>query len=164
MRIQSSHSQDAYLTELRKSFGSSFDFWSERFTGFVIGKCFCVTHHCDNEWNRRINGETNTAVGYVKKAEDGCEVRFFTVRGELRPQGLFLLICFQILLLAFYHAFEIFSIDPSVIPILAGAIFVISLLAAGISAILSWATENGQAGYRSLISLVLDPANPYDNL
>lgn len=164
MKFQSSHSKNAYLTELRQSFGSIFDFWDERFTGFVIGNFFCVTHHCDYEWNRRINGETNTAIGFVKKLEDGCNVHFFTVKGELRPQGMFMLICLQLLIFIFCYAFDRDPISPSHIPIIAGVILAVSLFVAGVSAFLSWLTENGQAGYRSLLSLLLDPMNPYENL
>ena len=166
MRIHSKHSAKTYLSELRHSLVSifDFDFWSERFTGFIIGSFFCVTHHCDHELNRRINGETVTAIGIVKQSDDGCNVRFFTIWGEFRPQGLFMLLCFELLYVIFYFTLGHISLNTSHMPIMIGAIFAIGLLCASISALISWLTENGQAGYQSLISLLLDPANPYDNL
>lgn len=166
MLIHSNHSPEDYLSELKQQLGSSFDFGNERFTGFIIGRFFCITHHCVHEWNRRITGEKNTAIGIVKPKETGCKVRFFTAPGELRPQGLLMLILVGIFaaFLAMADTSSHLSVDKSELSMIACFIFVAALLAAIASAIATMLTDNGQAGYRSLISLLLDPANPYDNL
>ena len=66
--------------------------------------------------------------------------------------------------LAFADTSFSLSVDKSALTTISCFIFFAALLAAIASAIATMLTENGQAGYRSLISLLLDPANPYDNL
>ncbi len=161
MKIHSEHSVDAYLYELRQNFGSSTDFGVERFTGLVLGKFFCVTHHCAWEWNRRITCEKNTAIGYVKKSDNGSDVRFIKTKGDLRPQILIpiLLICaFIAWLVVTFMALEIVAFLQ-----IFCFLYQFELLRAILTAIGSSITEEGRTGKRIIISLIKNPKDPYGN-
>lgn len=152
MMLTSKLDKPTYLYELRKSLSSPTDFGIERFTGFVFGSFFCVTHHCSYEWNRRITSEKNTAIGFVTKNSTGTEICCINTKGELRPQFLLPWELFSILILRFL------STEAGLY------LSILGLFAACISAIFDSLTEEGKAGHNNLISLLIDPKNPYENL
>ena len=154
MNIHSSHNADTYLYEMRHGMGSSTDFGVERFTGIVFGKFFCVSHHCSYDWESRYTCQKNTAIGIVKNSKDGCDVQFFVTRGDLRPQWLIpvyaiILIVSILFTLPFRFALQCIGIFT---------------FAAIISAIVEPHTSASKDGYKSLISLIKNPQNPYENL
>ncbi len=159
MKIHSEHSVDAYLYELQENLGNSTDFGVERFTGLVWGKFFCVTHHCAWEWNRRITCEKNSAIGYVKKSDNGSDVRFIKTKGDLRPQILipFLLIC------AFIAWLVVMTLETINFFQFVCYLYSIELLRAILTAIGSSITEEGRIGKRIIISLIKNPKDPYGN-
>ena len=152
MKLQSSHDLNTYLYELRQSLGSATDFGIERFTGIVFGRFFCITHHCDRHWNRKITAELNTAIGYVRKADNSTVITFITTKGSFRPQFLIPWILFSLLILKFLD----FSAGANLI--------IYGLIGAIISAICDSLTQAGKDGHKSLISLLNNPQNPYENL
>jgi hypothetical protein len=159
MDIRSPLSKKAYLSALKERMGSPFRFGSERCCGICPLGFLYVTHHCAHEWNRRITGERNTAIGIIQKDDDGCRIRFFVVKGLLAPHyllGLFLLClacCFFVLL----HD----SVDPSVVvyfPLISLALVLI--LGIG-TAIAESFTDESAEGQRILHSILLDPTDPF---
>lgn len=154
MNIHSSHNADTYLYEMRHAMGSSTDFGVERFTGIVLGKFFCVSHHCSYDWESRYTCQKNTAIGIVKNNKDSCDVQFFVTRGDLRPQWLipvYAIILFVSFLFTLPFRFALQYIG-------------IFTFAAIISAIVEPHTSASKDGYKSLISLIKNPQNPYANL
>lgn len=154
MYIHSSHNADTYLYEMHHAMGSSTDFGIERFTGIVLGKLFCVSHHCSYEWEYRHTCQKNTAIGIVKNNNDGCQVHFFVTRGDLRPQWL---IPIYAIILVVALVFKL----PSRFVLQYIGVFT---LAAILSAIIEPHTSASKDGYKSLISLIKNPQNPYENL
>ena len=154
MRMFSSHTASNYLSALRDALGSSTDFGVERFTGLVIGKYFCVTHHCAYEFNKRVRSEKNTAIGHIKKADNGSEIRFFTTKGDLRPQMLLpeFLIFFLISFLLVGNALIGFYLS------------ILSIEVALFTALYSSITEQGKNGRQNLLSLLKNPVNPYEHI
>lgn len=76
----------AYMAALKSRFSFPLAlFYSERVTGITIGRCFSVAYHSPFEWNRRITGECNRAIGYVKEADGKTEIHFIRSRGMLSP-------------------------------------------------------------------------------
>ena len=154
MTIHSRRDTATYLCELRQAFGSSTDFGVERFTGLVLGKFFCVTHHCSYEWESKYTCQKNTTVGIVGDTADGCVVHYLTTTGELRPQMIIPLYLLSILIsLVFAGSMKI-----------ATHIIGIFTLAAILSAIIEPMTSASKDGGKSLIALLKDPQKPYDNL
>ena len=151
-------SKDDYCENLKANLDSVFNFGQERFTGFVWGRFFCITHHCSHEWNRRITGEMNTVIGIVKDAEIGCKASYITLRGILRPQSLlaYTLFCCLYILLASVDKFSLPEVSY-MLPISFG----ITLFCAVINAVQVSLTENGKAGYQLLQNLLRNPKNPY---
>lgn len=149
---------DEYCRHLKDNLDSEFNLGQERFTGFVWGRFFCITHHCAREWNRRITSEMNTAIGFVKETENGCKSRYFTLRGILRPQSLlaYTLFCVVCFLLSFIDSLSAPPLSI-VIPTSLG----ITLFVAAINAVQVCMTENGKAGYELLQNLLRNPSNPY---
>ena len=154
MEIQSTHRTSDYLYELRRAMGSSTDFGVERFTGVILGRFFCVTHHCSYEWEYRHTCQKNTAIGIVRDTADGSSIKYFTTTGELRPQMII----------------PVYLIAIIVSLVFAGhlgiAAYIISYftLAAILNAIIEPMTQARKDGKRSLHSLIADPQNPYNNL
>ena len=154
MDIHSAHNADTYLYELRQAMGSPTDFGVERFTGIVFGKFFCVSHLCSYEWENRYTCQKNTAIGIVRDSNDGCDVQFFVTHGNLRPQWL----------IPVYAVILIVSLVLTA-PLLLSLQFIgIFTLAAILSAIIEPHTSASKDGYKSLISLLRNPQNPYENL
>ena len=152
MQIQSSHDIHTYLYELRQSLGSPTDFGIERFTGIVLGRFFCISHHCDRQRNRRITAEQNTAIGYIRKTGESTAVSFITTKGELRPQFLIPWWLFSFLILKYLDFNAGISLS------------IYGLIGAIVSAILDSLTQEGKDGHKSLLSLLKNPQNPYENL
>ena len=158
MFLHSSLTKKEYLQALRDNMEGHFAFGCERFTGFFIGNCFYVTHHAGYEWNRRITNQKNAAMGYVKECEDGCHIHFLRFRGAMCPLvflPLFLLmgLIFTLSPLAkgYTHLF------------LWGLVFAIMTIGALFSALVESMTEQGEDGRRSLLSMLVDPNDPYKN-
>ena len=154
MIIHSDKEVSDYIYDLKDSLGSPTDFGVERFTGLVIGRFICVTHHCSYEWEYRHTCQKNTAIGIIKQADSGCTIRFFTTKGAFRPQ--FLVPAFLLTALCV----PIFGLPPIYALQLIGIFSVSSLLSAGVEAL----TTPSKDGYKSLISLLKNPENPYENL
>lgn len=154
MIMHSPHAKDTYLYEMLQSLSSPTNFGIERFTGIVLGRFFCVTHHCSWDWERKYSCQKNTAIGIVKETKDGCDVRFFTTRGDLRPQWL----------VPVYLIFILISLVFTQTLKLAWYFIGIYSLAAILSAIIEPMTQPSKDGYNSLISLLKNPQNPYENL
>ncbi len=161
MRIETGYHQDTYLEALRENMGSHFDFSVERFTGFFFGRMFTITHHADFVWNRRITNEKNTAVGFVRKHPEGCEVCFIHVRGLLAPPQflLYLLIgsAAYLLPIPFYS-----DLPSGLFPVMLLVSLGITGVIAVISAIAESFTEESEAGRKMLFSLLMNPENPYE--
>lgn len=74
----------AYMAALRSCFSFPLAlFYTERVTGITIGRFFSVAYHSPFEWNRRITGECNRAIGYVKGIGGKTEIHFIRSRGML---------------------------------------------------------------------------------
>ena len=162
MMLHSPLSKNEYLEALQENMGAHSDFGSERFTGFFIGSCFYVTHHAGYEWNRRISNQKNAAMGYVKKAEEGCDVHFIRFKGAMCPLVFLPLFLFMGLALSFaaltnqlWHVYtHLFNW---------GIAFLVTAITAPISALFESMTEQSEDGRRSLLSMLIDPSDPYLN-
>ena len=162
MVLHSPLSKEDYLDSLQENMGYHFDLGSERFTGFFAGSFFYVTHHAGYEWNRRYSNQKNAAMGYVKKNEAGCEVHFLRFRGTMCPLVFLPLFLFMGLLLSFsalvnrlWHGYAHLLIW--------GIAFAVTAITAPISALMESMTERGEDGRRSLLSILMDPTDPYKN-
>ena len=162
MVLQSPLSKKEYLESLQENMGAHSDFGSERFTGFFVGSCFYVTHHAGYEWNRRISNQKNAAMGYVKKAEEGCDVHFIRFKGAMCPLVFLPLFLIMGLVLSFgaltnqlWHGYT---------HLLIWAIaFAVTAITAPISALMESMTDQSEDGRRSLLSMLVDPSDPYKN-
>lgn len=162
MDIRSPLSKKVYLSALKGRMDSPFRFGTERCYGICPLGFLYVTHHCAHEWNRRITGERNTAIGIIRKDGDGCRIRFFVVKGLLAPHdllGLFLFClacCLSVLLRD--------SVDPSVIVYLPLISLALTLIFGIGTAIAESVTEESAEGQRILHSILLDPTDPFSYL
>ena len=159
MRIESPYTPKEYLANLRFNMSSHFEFGCERFTGFFLGRLFYVTYHSGYEWNRRITNQKNAAMGYVKRTDDGCEVRFMRFRGGFcplvfLPTYLFLLIC-----ILFFHSENMYSPDDFKFVLIAS--HVIIAITVSVSTFIESLTTRSEDGRRTLLSMLIDP---YDSL
>ena len=163
MRITSPLPQKAYLTAMKDQMDGHFNFGTERFTGFFLGSCFYVTHHSGYEWNRKYTNQKNAAMGYVRKAEEGCEVRFIRFRGLLCPsqfllEVLLLVLCWISIMLA-----EGIWI-PNAFLIGLGISFAVTTISAPIATLFESLTERSEEGRRILLAFLLDPTDPFSYL
>lgn len=154
MEILSTNTADEYLYELKENMGSSTDFGVERFTGLILGRFFCITHHCSFEWEDSCTCQKNTAIGIVRDSVEGCTVKYFTTTGELRPQ-----ILIPVYLIAIIVSL-VFAGNMGLAAYTIGCF----TLAAILTAIIEPMTQAGKDGKKSLHSLMADPQNPYNNL
>ncbi len=155
MTIHSVFHADTYLHNLRQAFGSPTDFGLERFTGICFGRFFCVTHHCSSyDWEKRFRYQKNTAIGIVNNTDNGCNIHFFTTKGDLRPQWLIPVYLILTVISVIFTQTFLFALHF-------GGIFT---LAAILSAIIEPFTDGSKDGYKSLLSLLKNPNNPYENL
>ena len=154
MEILSTHTSDDYLYELKENMGSSTDFGIERFTGVILGRFFCITHHCSYEWEYKYTCQKNTAIGVVRDSVEGCTVKYFTTAGELRPQML-IPVCLIVIIVSL-----VFAGNMAIAEYIIGC-FTLSAIS---SAIIEPMTQASKDGKRSLHALMADPQNPYNNL
>lgn len=157
MEIRSSLSKKAYLSALKERMESPFRFGSERCCGIASLGFLYVTHHCAHEWNRRITGERNTAIGIVRKDGDGCRMQCFVIKGLLAPHyllGLFLF-CLASCLFALLRD----SVDPSVFLYVLPISLALTLIIGISTAIAESFTEESAEGQRILHSILLDPTD-----
>lgn len=159
MRISSSLTPEKYLTAVKLRMSGHFEH-HERFTGFFFRSFFHITHHAEYEWDRRYNSPKNAAVGYLKKTEGGCEIRFFTARGLLCPaQFIFYFLLFSVVLISGLAWRGI--LDDVGLPVSIGISFAATLFPALISALFEGATERSWEGRRALLALLEDPTDPF---
>ena len=162
MRIQCTLSSVEYLSAMQEQMSEHFAFWQERFTGFFLGRFFSVTYHSGHEFNRRITNQKDTAIGYVKKTADGCEVRCIRLKAMMAPTHCIPRYCVMrglFLAAMFLHGIWDFTMFLQMALITLGILLVI----APISAVVESCTEQGEVGRRTIISFLLDPSDPYAN-
>jgi hypothetical protein len=157
MTVHSPLSKQVYLKALKERMESPFRFGSERFCGISPFGLLYVTHHCAHEWNRRITGERNTAIGIVQKDGDGCRIRFFVVKGLLAPHYLlsmffFCLLCCVIVLIRD-------GVDAAVVPYILPISLAVAVLTGLGTAIAESYTAESAEGKRILHSILLDPTD-----
>lgn len=159
MKIRPSLSKKEYLSALKARMGSPFHFGMERSCGFFLGGFFYITHHCGHEWNRKITGERNTAIGIVRKDADGCKVSYAMIKGLLAPHcllGMFLFclaICLTVLLQE--------DVDPATRVFTLPISIVFPLLAGLGNAVTEGMSEQSEEGRNILRCMLLDPADPF---
>ena len=148
-----------YLRSVKENMGGHFSFGQERFTGLFLGKWFHITHHAGYSWNERYTNQKNAAVGYVKRTESGCEVRFLTFKGLLCPAQFLSFIPFSYLLMVLYLLFN---------GVMAPSMWTISLVVPGVMAIsaaigtlFESMTPRSEEGKRILYAMLLDPEDPF---
>lgn len=163
MKLQSSLAPKAYIQALSERMGSFIEFGHERFTGYFCGRIFYVTHHAGYEWNRRITNQKNAALGYVRNTPDGCQVCFLRMKGLLCP-GQFLF-TFLLLLLITLIASMGYLLDSWYGLLMAtGIAFVATAVSAPITTLMESFTEESRVGADILITLLMDPADPFSYL
>ena len=155
MKLQSTHTPKAYIMAMKQRMGSRFAFWSERFTGTFIGRLFYVTHHAGYEWDRRITNQKNAALGYLRKTENGSEVRFLLFQGVLCPQYLiFYLLILGMYLLGTWPAFW-------EAPLLMIFCILIILSMPLLATFFETLTDGSIEGRKNLLGLLADPSDPF---
>jgi hypothetical protein len=152
-----------YMRALIANMSSHFALGQERFTGFFIGNLFYVTYHSGREWNHKITNQKNAAVGFLKKAKDGCDVHFIRFRGLLCPTQ-FLLYWLLVALVALLGGFqgEVWNEEAMRNNLIFVSIFM--AIYAPIYTLFESATDASEEGRRVLLSCLLDPTDPYANI
>ncbi len=168
MRISSKLSKSDYLSAMKERMGGHCEFGKERFTGFFFGPVFSVTHHSGWEYNRRFTNVKNTAIGIVKKADDGCTVSCFCVKGLLVPTQflpLYLIILSLVLIPVLFAEAPILAEDMGAV---AAAIGIVAAIALGCMAfytciytLLESFTEASIEGGKILRACLLAPDDPF---
>jgi len=163
MVIHSSLPKKAYLAAMKSNMSSHFEFGSERFTGYFLGSLFSVTYHSGYEYDRRYANPKNSALGFVRKTEDGCEVHFIRLKGILNPPTYLFVSTVITLMLLFKAVMEGIPLSEC-----AGLCFALGFgttaIAAPISAFFeSVISERSADGNRVLLSFLFDPTDPYAN-
>lgn len=153
MRFQTPLTPKDYRSAAKERMGSYFAWGSERFTGWFLGKFFYVTHHAGYEWNRRITSQKNAALGYVKKTENGSEVRFILFQGMLCPSvlipylllaGIYLLFTWPVLIV------KIFSLLFTLLIIVGTPL---------LATVIEISTNDSIEGRKTLLGLLIDPTD-----
>lgn len=76
-------SKKKYLYELRQQLRPWTDFGQERYSGFVLGNFFCITHYSGLEMHYgKFFSSRNSAMGFVSKHGDETLVRAITTYGH----------------------------------------------------------------------------------
>ncbi|MBO4938756.1 MAG: hypothetical protein J6C98_07135 [Oscillospiraceae bacterium] len=151
--IESSLTSGAYLAELKRCCSSPFLLFDERVTGIVLGGFFSVAYYSPWEWNRRITGECNRAIGIVRETDGKTEIRFVRSRGMF---SLFWLV-FWMLFCAALCVLMTGQWEPIILPVSAAVSAVVCL----ISAFESSLTDNGQQGAWIITDLLRKPDEFY---
>ena len=156
MIVDSPLSPKQYKAAVRSRLENYRNFWDERYTGRFIGPVFYITHHSYWEWNRRVTGEMNNAIGFIKKTESGCSVHFIHTTGILNPFHLILFFLFFMIVGVF--SFRDLPLDKGeALGILLLISFIGLIITALITAISDALTENGLRGESCLYELMMDP-------
>ena len=162
MRIISSLTPKAWLSAAKEQMSGHLELGAERYTGFFIGPWFHITHHAGHEWNRKITNQKNAAVGYVRKTDDGCELRFMLFKGMLCPAQFIFWLCVFAAICVLYTISGIAAVAdfwPSMIIALG-----IGILLLPIATLMESLTEQSQEGRKILLALLLDPDDPFSYL
>ncbi len=157
MKITSELTPKSYISAMKESMGGHFSFGQDRFTGFFLGNLFTVTHHSAYEWNRRVSNEKCTALGFVKKTPEGCQVKCICLRALLAPTQFL----FWLLILWFSTGLASLTADISLWLMIGLIEFAVLAIAAPLSAFFESLTEQGQAGMNYLLQFLSDPKNTY---
>ena len=153
----------AYLSAMKSNMSGHLEFGAERFTGFFIGNLFYVTYHSGYEWNRRISNQKNAAMGFVKKAEDGCDVHFLRFKGMLCPMVFLPVLLFLIgIFLMSMLIHNIWSIEA--FWFCCGIVLAVMVVCSPISALIESMTDGSIEGRRILLSFLTDPTDPYGSI
>ena len=163
MRITSTLAPKAYLATVKEQMSGHFELGAERFTGFFLGPCFHVTHHAGHEWNRRYTNEKNAAVGYVRKTEDGCELRFILFKGFLCPAQFLFWQCLFVLPYFFIFLLNEVTAPDLLWPTLGICCGFLTLFLATATFFESL-TERSEEGRRILLAFLIDPNDPFSYL
>lgn len=156
MIVDSPLSPKQYKAAVRSRLENYRNFWDERYTGRFIGPVFYITHHSYWEWNRRITGEMNNAIGFIKKTESGCSVHFIHTTGILNPFHLILF--FLIFMIVGVFNFQDVPLDKGeALGIQLLISFTALIITSLITAISDALTENGLRGENCLYELMMDP-------
>ena len=154
MYITSPLSPKDYRNAIKGSISNFSNLYSERFTGYFIGKLFSITHHCEHEFGSR-NTPACAAVGYIKESKSGSEMYFVCLRGLFRPLAFFITLCICIfisLLLPDIHPYPFAHIAVGI---------GIAVLYAGFHTIWQYGSKRDQESYDALMALMDDPIAPY---
>lgn len=163
MRITSSLTPKAYLAAAKEQMSGHFELGAERFTGFFLGRCFHITHHAGHEMNRRYTNEKNAAVGYVRKTDEGCELRFVLFKGLLCPAQFLVWLCLVALFYIFMMLFNGIT-DPDTLWLGAGIGCAAIILLLPIATFFESLTARSEEGRRILLAFLIDPADPFSYL
>lgn len=160
MKIHTQLSKKQWLCSMKENMGSFTTFGEERFTGFFFGPVFRVTYHSGYEWNRRITNQKNTAIGFVKKSDTGCEIRYIRTKGLLYPSGLLMywgIICAIAGITASLSnpqmAGELFLITCAIA-------FVVMVITAPLTALFEAFTDESEEGRKILLTTMIAPDDP----
>lgn len=163
MRIISSLTPKVWLSAAKEQMSGHLELGAERYTGFFIGPFFYITHHAGHEWNRRITNEKNAAVGYIRKTEDGSEVRCMLFKGLLCPAQFLSLLFFTIAIVLLPLLSSGIRNPATILTAMAYATGIIVLMAP-IATLFESLTERSQESRKNLIALLIDPADPFSYL
>lgn len=156
MVIHSELGSKEYLHALRNRIDNSFSFGETHVSGFVLGKVFSVTYHSGYEYDRRYGNPKNSAIGYVRQTEDGCEARFLHTTGLLYPFGYLFAVLYTIAIYVFY---AIINYAPELLsfPLLAGFGLLLPIVIIAIQAFGESFTDRSMDGAATLLCLMQDP-------
>ena len=156
MIIQSNLQAKDYLPALRGQIDNRITFGQEHLSGFVLGSVFSVTYHSGYEYDRRYSNPKNSAIGYVRETENGCEAHFLHTTGLLYPFGYLLMMLGTA---AFYFCFVLANHAPEMLaaPIILGFTFLFPLLPILVSAVFESFTDRSLDGAATLFRIMRDP-------
>jgi len=158
MRIQSTLTPKEYISAMKEHMEGHFAFGQERFTGFFLGHCFYVTYHSGFDWQYKYNNQKNAAMGYVRKTEEGCEVRCMRFQAFMCP-----LVFIYVLLL--FVGLCVFSSELKNLDLWLRIVigFGISIVVAPIATLFESISDRSNEGRKAVYSLLLDPTDPFAN-
>ena len=148
MKMESSLSAAEHRRWLRRHLEYPFSFFTERFAGFVIGPVFYVIHHTEYEYDRRFNSPKNAALGFIQKADCGCQLRFITFRGVLCPSQ-FLLLFFATFVICLLSKPQVISM-----PVFLGILLAVELIYALVYALIESCSPRSEDSRDKLLSLL----------
>ena len=159
MKIHTQLSKKQWLCAMKENLGSFTTFGEERFTGFFFGPVFRVYYHSGYEWNRRISNQKNTAIGYVKDTDYGCQIRFLHTKGLLYPSA-FLLYCGFLTCICLISAVAHGVLSIPALLISAVIAFGTMIITAPLSALFEAFTDESEEGRKILLTTMIAPDDP----